>query len=56
LLREETISIVLEVRLNNEIRKQERQQLAEKKEKLQEQRFDNINIEFTGKGVKINEN
>ncbi|MEG2985474.1 MAG: hypothetical protein RR835_12290 [Peptostreptococcaceae bacterium] len=58
LLREQTQIIVLKLRLNNQIRKE--QQAKEKETKLKqdktEAKINSVNVKFTDEGVKINAN
>jgi len=57
LIREQTLQLVLKVRLNNEARKEMKKEL-EKKEREQQQKMkeDNeIQVKFTERGVKIND-
>lgn len=57
-LREETQTIVLRLRINNQVKKEMAQQeklRKEKEEKLQE-KLNNTKVSFTKKGVKANEN
>lgn len=56
-LREETLSIMLEVRLNNQIRKEQAQQekARQEKEKKLEDKLNNVQVSFTEKGVKAYE-
>ncbi|WP_415347976.1 hypothetical protein [Clostridium perfringens] len=57
-LREETQTIVLRLRINNQVKKEMAQQeklRKEKEEKLQE-KLNNTQVSFTEKGVKANEN
>lgn len=57
-MRDETQTIVLKLRLNNQVRKEEiklEKERKEKEEKLQE-KLDKSQVSFTEKGVKIHEN
>lgn len=58
MLREETQVIVLQLRLNNQIRKEEYEQkkAREEKEKKMKEKLDNVQVSFTDKGGKANEN
>lgn len=58
LIREETLSIMLEVRLNNELRKEQARILKEKQQKERElaEKLNNAQVEFNDKGVTVNEN
>lgn len=55
LIREETLQIVLEVRLNNEIRKEMEKSLKEQELKQKELEERKRQVKFTEKGVKIDE-
>lgn len=55
LIREETLQIVLEVRLNNEARKEMEKSLKEKELRQKELEERNRQVKFTEKGVKIDE-
>lgn len=55
LIREETLQLVLEVRLNKEARKEMEQSLKEQELRQKELEERNRQIIFTNKGVKINE-
>ncbi len=55
LIREETLQIVLEVRLNNEARKEMEKSLKEQELRQKELEERNKQVKFTEKGVKIDE-
>lgn len=55
LIREETLQLVLEVRLNKEARKEMEQSLKEQELRQKELEERNRQVIFTNKGVKINE-
>lgn len=55
LIREETLQLVLEVRLNNEARKEMEKSLKEQELRQKELEERNRQIKFTEKGVKIDE-
>lgn len=55
LIREETLQLVLEVRLNNEVRKEMEKSLKEQELRQKELEERNRQVKFTEKGVKINE-
>jgi len=55
LIREETLQLVLEVRLNNEARKEMKQALEEKERQQKELQERDRQVTFTNKGVKLNE-
>jgi hypothetical protein len=56
--REETQVIVLKLRLNNQIRKEQEQQekIRKEKEKALADKLENAQVVFTEKGVKVHEN
>mgnify|MGYP000858013089 FL=1 len=56
--REETQVIVLKLRLNNQVRKEEYEQkkAREEKEKKLKEKLDNSQVSFTNKGVEAHEN
>lgn len=56
LIREETVQLILEVRLNNEARKEMNRELKAKKEKEKKltSNYNDTQVSFTEKGVKIN--
>lgn len=57
LIREQTLQLVLKVRLNNEARREMKKEL-ERKEKEQEERqkeYNDTQVSFTKKGVKVDE-
>lgn len=56
--REETQVIVLKLRLNNQIRKEQEQQekIRKEKEKALADKLENAQVAFTEKGVKVHEN
>lgn len=56
-IREETLQLVLQVRLNNEARKEMNKKLKEKAKKQEELQddYNNTQVLFTNKGVKIDE-
>jgi hypothetical protein len=58
LLREETLSIMLEVRLNNQIRKEQAQQEKERQEmiKARNQKLESTQVLFTEGGIITHEN
>jgi hypothetical protein len=58
LFREETLSIMLEVRLNNQIRKEQMAQEKERQEKIKtrDDKLNNTQVSFTEKGVIAHEN
>lgn len=56
LIREETLSLVLEVRLNNDARKEMQKSLKERELRQKELEERNRQVKFTEKGVKIDEN
>lgn len=55
LIREETLQLVLEVRLNNEARKEMEKSLKEQELRQKELEERNRQVKFTEKGVKIDE-
>ena len=57
LLREETLSIMLEVRLNNQVRKEMAQAEKERQEKIKKlnEKADNLQVNFEDWRVKVNE-
>lgn len=55
LIREETLQLVLEVRLNNEARKEMEKSVKEQELRRKELEESNRQVEFTNKGAKINE-
>lgn len=55
LIREETLQLVLEVRLNNEARKEMEKSLKEKERAKKELEESNRQVSFTDKGAKVNE-
>ena len=56
--REKTQMIVLRLRLNNQVRKEQMQaeKARKEKEKLLNKKLENAQVSFTEKGVKVNEN
>lgn len=56
LIREETFSLVLEVRLDNDARKEMQKSLKERELRQKELEERNRQVKFTEKGVKIDEN
>ena|SRR5690554_4485634 len=56
LIREETFSLVLEVRLNNDARKEMQKSLKEQELRQKELEERNRQVKFTEKGAKIDEN
>lgn len=57
LFREETLQLVLEMRLNNELRKEMKQKVDAKEKEIEElnKKLDDTQVSFTKKGVKIDE-
>lgn len=55
LIREETLQLVLEVRLNNEARKEMEKSLREQEQRQKELEESDRQVTFTNKGVKVNE-
>lgn len=54
-IREETLQIVLQVRLDNEIRREMKASLKKQEEERKAYKEKNNQVEFTDKGAKINE-